>query len=133
MFDSSNITSAEKQIKNLALFYGFQRQNLITTAENMLTARGIKRLARAARTVNNLNQAFTSKETAEYSPSYAQTRVILDSIDFDPEENRRMREEAPPEAIEQQQEVQEARQEIQQRRALEPTRAQRTRDEMPEK
>ena len=88
MFDSSNITSAEKQFKNLFLFYGFQRQNLITTAENMFTGRGIKRLAKAARIVNNLNQAFTSKETAQYSPSYAQTRVILDSIDFDPDKGK---------------------------------------------
>ena len=41
-----------------------------------------------------------------------------------------MREEAPPEAIEQQEEIQEARQEIQQRRAIEPSRSQRTKMEI---
>ena len=88
MFDASNITDAEMRLKNIALFYGFARQNLVTTAENMLTVRGIKRLAQAARTVNNLNQVFTDKETAQYSPSYTQTRIILDKIDFDPDKGK---------------------------------------------
>ena len=96
MFDASNITDAEKQLKNLALFYGFQRQNLITAAENLLTARGRKRLVGAVRVQNNLNRMFTEKDTAEYSPSYTQTRIIFDRIGFDPDKGKDLIIASPP-------------------------------------
>ena len=88
MFDSSQITGAESTVRNLALFYGFARNNLANTMKNVVSAKGIKRLGRAKRIRDNLSRFFVDEETQEYAPSYTQNRVLLGKIGFDPEKGR---------------------------------------------
>jgi hypothetical protein len=88
MFDSSQITGAESTIRNLALFYGFARNNLANTLKNVTSAKGIKRLGRAKRIRDNLSRFFVDEETQEYAPSYTQNRVLLGKIGFDPEKGK---------------------------------------------
>ena len=88
MFDSSQITGAESTIRNLALFYGFARNNLVNTMKNVTSVKGIKRLGRAKRVRDNLTSFFVDEETEEYAPSYTQNRVLLGKIGFDAEKGK---------------------------------------------
>jgi len=88
MFDSSQITGAESTIRNLALFYGFARNNLVNTMKNVTSVKGIKRLGRAKRVRDNLTSFFVDEETEEYAPSYTQNRILLGKIGFDAEKGK---------------------------------------------
>ena len=85
--DQSLIPQVEKNLRKLSLFYGFQRNNLANAIRNLSSIKGLKRIGKASRTRDNLTDLLLgedAEETREYSPSYAQTRVILDKIGFDP-------------------------------------------------
>lgn len=96
MFDAGNITTLEKQLKNLALFYGFQRNNLINTLKNITSVEGIKRIGKAKRARDNLSRFFVDEETEEYSPDYTKTRVLLGKIGFDPDKGKELIIAGPP-------------------------------------
>ena len=96
MFDAGNITDLEKQVKNIALFYGFARNNLLNTLQNMASLKGIKRIGKAKRVRDNLSKFFAGEETEEYAPSYASSRVLLGKIGFDPEKGKELIIAGPP-------------------------------------
>jgi hypothetical protein len=96
MFDAGNITAIEKQLKNLALFYGFQRNNLLNTLKNITSVEGIKRIGKAKRARDNLSRFFVDEETEEYAPDYTNTRVLLGKIGFDPEKGKELIIAGPP-------------------------------------
>jgi hypothetical protein len=96
MFDAANLTDAEKSVKKLFLFYGFARNNLVTSLDNMLSVKGWKRTVKAERLRQNVSDIFTDKETREYSPSYAQTRMILDKMGYQPEKGKSLVIAGPP-------------------------------------
>ena len=98
MFDVSDITKNEKALKRLALFYGFQRNSIVNAIKNLTRIKGIKRLAKTERFRQNLTDLLMGDEgeTRTYSPSYAQTRVILNKIGFDPERGKSLVMATPP-------------------------------------
>jgi len=96
MFDAGNITDLEKQVKNIALFYGFARNNLLNTLQNMASIKGVKRIGKAKRVRDNLSKFFAGEETEEYAPSYASSRVLLGKIGFDPEKGKDLIIAGPP-------------------------------------
>jgi len=96
MFDAGNITDLEKQVKNIALFYGFARNNLLNTLQNMASIKGVKRIGKAKRVRDNLSKFFAGEETEEYAPSYASSRVLLGKIGFDPEKGKELIIAGPP-------------------------------------
>jgi len=96
MFDAGNITAKEKQVKNIALFYGFARNNLLNTLQNMASIKGVKRIGKAKRVRDNLSKFFAGEETEEYAPSYASSRVLLGKIGFDPEKGKELIIAGPP-------------------------------------
>ena len=96
MFDASDTLDIEKGIKKLALFYGFQRNNLVQAVKNLSSLKGMKRLRNVGRLRQNLSDAFTDEETRKYSPSYAQTRIIFNKIGFDPDKGKDLILTSPP-------------------------------------
>jgi uncharacterized protein YoaH (UPF0181 family) len=96
MFDAANLTDAEKSFKKIFLFYGFARNNLVTSLDNMLSIKGWKRLTKTERLRQNVSDTFSDKETREYSPSYAQTRMILDKMGYQPEKGKSLVIAGPP-------------------------------------
>lgn len=97
--DQSLIPQVEKNLRKLSLFYGFARNNLANAIRNLSSIKGLKRIGKASRTRDNLTDLLLgedAEETREYSPSYAQTRVILDKIGFDPVKGKEMIITGPP-------------------------------------
>ena len=97
--DQSLIPQVEKNLRKLSLFYGFQRNNLANAIRNFTSFKGWKRIGKASRTRDNLTDLLLgedAEETREYSPSYAQTRVILDKIGFDPVKGKEIIITGPP-------------------------------------
>lgn len=90
MFDAGNITDIEKKVKNIALFYGFARNNLLNTLQNMASLKGVKRIGKVKRLRDNMSRFFAGEETEEYAPSYASSRVLLGKIGFDPEKGKEL-------------------------------------------
>jgi hypothetical protein len=88
LYDVGKLSSKEKQFKQLALFYGWARNNLLTALKNITSAKGLKRIKNVERTRQSLSDLFTDEETRKYSPSYAQTRILLDRVGFDPEKGK---------------------------------------------
>jgi len=88
MFDSGKLTDFEKKVKNIFLFYGFQRNNILNALNNMTSIEGIKKIGKVARIRENLSDLLVGEEVEEYSPSYAQTRILLNRIGFDPEASK---------------------------------------------
>jgi len=98
MFDAGDITSNEKAFQKLALFYGFARNNFVNAVKNLTTIKGLKRISTTERVRQNLTDQLMGDEgeAREYSPSYAQTRVILNKIGFDPEKGTSVLQVSPP-------------------------------------
>ncbi len=96
MFDASDTLDIEKGFKKLALFYGFQRNNLVNAVKNLTSLKGMKRLRNVGRFRQNLSDAFTDEETRKYSPSYAQSRIIFNKIGFDPDKGKSLITTSPP-------------------------------------
>jgi len=97
--DQSLIPQVEKNLRKLSLFYGFQRNNIANAIRNLSSIKGLKRIGKASRTRDNLTDLLLgedAEETREYSPSYAQTRVILDKIGFDPVKGKEIIITGPP-------------------------------------
>ncbi len=85
MFDSGNLTDVEKSVKNIFTFYGFQRNNILNALSNLTSFSGLKRIRNVVRTKESLSDVLVGDEAEEYSPSYAQTRILLGKVGFDPE------------------------------------------------
>ena len=99
MFDVSDVSDVEKGFKKLALFYGFQRNNIANAIRNAFTMKGIKRIGKAERFRQNLTDLLLgedAEETRLYSPSYAQSRVLFEKIGFDPEKGKDLLLVSPP-------------------------------------
>jgi hypothetical protein len=96
MFDLSDITKAEENLRRLALFYAFQRNSLVNTLNNLTSLKGLKRLTGIKRTRDNLSRFFTSDEDREYAPSYARSRVLLGKVGFDFEKGKDLLIASPP-------------------------------------
>jgi hypothetical protein len=99
MFDVSDVSDFEKGFKKLALFYGFQRNNIANAIRNAFTMKGIKRIGKAERFRQNLTDLLLgedAEETRLYSPSYAQSRVLFEKIGFDPEKGKDLLLVSPP-------------------------------------
>jgi len=96
MFDVSDVNQSiipqvENNLRKLSLFYTFARNNLANTIRNLTSIKGLKRIGKSARTRDDLTDLLLgedAEETREYSPSYAQTRIILDKIGFDPKRGK---------------------------------------------
>lgn len=85
MFDSGNLTGVEKSVKNIFTFYGFQRNNILNALSNLTSFSGLKRIRNVVRLKESLSDVLVGDEAEEYSPSYAQTRILLGKVGFDPE------------------------------------------------
>ena len=90
------IKKAEANFRRLALFYGFQRNSLMNAIKNLSSAGGLKRIVKAKRFKDNTEALLVDDETSEYSPSYAQTRIILNKLDWKPEEDKSLILTSPP-------------------------------------
>jgi hypothetical protein len=74
---------------------------LINTIKNFSSAQGIKRIAKAKRFKDNVERSLgqllgADEETRQYSPSYAQSRIILGKIGWKPEEEKEIIYTSPP-------------------------------------
>lgn len=100
MFDVSDISNFEKGFKRLALFYGFQRNNIANAIRNLASpTKGWQRIGKAERFRKDLTDIMLGDnegETRAYSPSYSQTRIILDKIGFDPSKGKELILTSPP-------------------------------------
>ncbi len=90
------IKKAEANFRRLALFYGFQRNSLMNAIKNFSSAGGFKRIAKAKRFKDNTEALLVDDETSEYSPSYAQTRILLNKLDWKPDEGKSLILTSPP-------------------------------------
>ncbi len=90
------VKKAEANFRRLALFYGFQRNSLMNAIKNLSSAGGLKRIVKAKRFKDNTEALLVDDETSEYSPSYAQTRIILKKLDWKPEEDKSLILTSPP-------------------------------------
>ena len=90
------IKKAEANFRRLALFYGFQRNSLMNAIKNLSSAGGLKRIVKAKRFKDNTEAMLVDDETSEFSPSYAQTRIILNKLDWKPEEDKSLILTSPP-------------------------------------
>lgn len=91
------IKKAEANFRRLALFYGFQRNSLMQAIKNLTPGSGgLKRIVKAKRFKDNTEALFVDDETSEFSPSYAQTRIILNKLDWKPDEDKSLILTSPP-------------------------------------
>jgi len=90
MFDSGNISKAEKQFQRIALFYGFMRNNIVNAIRNMTSLRGLKRIGRVKRLRDLTSDLLVGEEANEYAPSYAQTRALLGTLPLSKEKEQQL-------------------------------------------
>jgi len=96
MFDSGDLTKVEDVMRRMSLFYGFQRNSLVNALNNLASAKGIKRIVGVKRTRDNLSRFFTSEEDRQYAPSYAESRILLGKVGWDPDKGKDLLIAAPP-------------------------------------
>jgi hypothetical protein len=80
MYDASDITSVEKSIQNMTLFYSWQRNNFVNFVKNLASSEGRLRIARSLRTGEALQDLFTSEEDQRWMPGYFQTKLLISKI-----------------------------------------------------
>ena len=77
MFDPKNLTKFDKEIQKIALFWSFQRNNLMNSLKNLTTFSGLKKTAKAVAFERDLSKMLTDEETSEFRPEYARDRILL--------------------------------------------------------
>jgi len=82
MFDAADLTSLERPIQQLLMFYGFARNNFVNFAKNMASTEGRNRILTFLRAERDVNSMTTTPEEREFAPGYTQTKTIFNVLPY---------------------------------------------------